>query len=300
MMIIIRITDGGNIMDIRNFITFNAIVERGGFTKAATFLNYAQSTVTLHIKELELHYNEKLFDRLGKNVFLTSFGEKLYKKSNRMVEEYKYIINMNNENKPAEVLRIGVYESLLKYRLYDLVHEYKMKYSDVDIIIQHGTCCELRDMVLNGKLDLTFYLEEEREYLGLKSEILCTENFSLIFPKDNGKEMFYETNNTIYLTEKGCTYRNVFESYLNEKNAIWDRIIETGSVDMIKQYVSFGLGYSLVPSITVRDENEMLTVIDFQYKNSLYTQIAYNKNKNIFPAMKKFIDIVKERSKEWK
>ncbi|MGL6107842.1 LysR family transcriptional regulator [Romboutsia sp.] len=287
-------------MDIRNFITFNSVVEVGGFTKAATYLNYAQSTVTLHIKELESHYNEQLFDRIGKKNTLTPFGEKLYEKTKGLVEQYQYIIEMNNKNKPVEVLRIGVYESLLKYRLYDLINEYKYKHPNVDIILQHGNCVELRDMVLNGKLDLTFHIEEKQEYLGLVSKILCEEKFSIIFPKDNGIDMLYEHNHTVYLTEKGCSYRKVFEAYLIEKDAIWDRIIETGSIDMIKQYVSIGLGYSLVPSITVKDEGKRLNIIDLDTKKILYTQVVYHKNKNIFPSMKEFIDLVEFYSKDWK
>lgn len=287
-------------MDIRNFITFNTVVEEEGFTKAATYLNYAQSTVTLHIKELELHYNEQLFDRIGKKITLTPFGEKLYKKTKDLVEQYEYIINMNNKNKPVEVLRIGVYESLLKYRLYDLINEYKNKHPNVDIILQHGSCVELREMVLNGKLDLTFHIEENQEYLGLISEILCEEKFSLIFPKDNGIDMLYEHNHTVYLTEKGCSYRKMFEAYLIDKDAIWDRIIETGSIDMIKQYVSIGLGYSLVPSITVRDEDKRLNIIGLDTKKALYTQIVYHKNKYIFLAMKEFIELVKINSTKWK
>ena len=74
-------------MDIRNFMTFNTVVEAGGFTKAANHLNYAQSTVTLHIKELEKHYEKLLFDRIGKRIYLTQFGKLLYEKT-----KYKNLI----------------------------------------------------------------------------------------------------------------------------------------------------------------------------------------------------------------
>ncbi|WP_081833402.1 LysR family transcriptional regulator [Geomicrobium sp. JCM 19055] len=38
-------------MDLRNIITFQSIVKLGSFHAAAETLNYAPSTVTMHIKK---------------------------------------------------------------------------------------------------------------------------------------------------------------------------------------------------------------------------------------------------------
>ena len=40
-------------MDLKTIKTFKTIVELGNFQRAAEELNYAQSTVTMHIKSLE-------------------------------------------------------------------------------------------------------------------------------------------------------------------------------------------------------------------------------------------------------
>ncbi|MGG3452226.1 LysR family transcriptional regulator [Domibacillus aminovorans] len=61
-------------MEIRHLITFKAIVDMGGFTRAATYLGYAQSTVTAHIQALEQEMGAPLFDRIGKKVQLTEVG----------------------------------------------------------------------------------------------------------------------------------------------------------------------------------------------------------------------------------
>ncbi|MCS4465148.1 LysR family transcriptional regulator [Clostridium botulinum] len=53
-------------MEIRHLQTFITIVELEGFTKAAEYLGYAQSTITSHIQILENELGEVLFDRLGK------------------------------------------------------------------------------------------------------------------------------------------------------------------------------------------------------------------------------------------
>ena len=65
-------------MEIRQLVSFKEIVEQGSFSKAAQVLNYAQSSVTSHIRAIEEFYERPVFDRLGKRVVLNSFGEQLY------------------------------------------------------------------------------------------------------------------------------------------------------------------------------------------------------------------------------
>ena len=156
-------------MDIRNFITFNTVVEEEGFTRAAEKLNYAQSTVTLHIKELEGHYEEKLFDRIGKRIYLTAFGKNLYNKSLKLVADYEDIL-FNTEDFQKETLRIGVYESLLKNRLMPLIFDFKKNHPYVDIVIKHGTCRSLRKDIRDGALDLTFQVETLRDFSDMHVE----------------------------------------------------------------------------------------------------------------------------------
>lgn len=284
-------------MDIKNYITFNAVAENEGFTKAAIKLNYAQSTVTQHIKELELHYNERLFDRIGKKIKLTTFGESVYLKSKELIIEYNQVLALNNQQ-TKEVLRIGGYESLFKYRMYNLIKEFKMLYPNVNIILHEGICRDLRKKVLDGELDLTFQVEHDDEFNNLNSLRLCEEKFSLILPKNKTIEYMHEPNKTIYLTEPSCSYRVLFENYLFNNKISTDLLMETSSVDMIKQYVSFGLGVSMVPDITVRNEQNKLTIVPMD-NVPLYTQIVYHKDKHVFPAMKHFVDLVISHSKNW-
>lgn len=64
-------------MEIRNLKTFSKVAELGSFTKATQFLGYAQSTLTFHIQEIELYYGKPVFEKIGRNIKLTSFGKQL-------------------------------------------------------------------------------------------------------------------------------------------------------------------------------------------------------------------------------
>ena len=50
-------------MDLRHLQTFKVIAEAGSFVQAAERLQYAQSTLTLQIQQLEAELGVELFDR---------------------------------------------------------------------------------------------------------------------------------------------------------------------------------------------------------------------------------------------
>lgn len=301
-MISIMKNDGkGHMMDLKQLQTLVAVVEENGFTSAAKRLNYGQSTVTLHIKAIEAHYGEPLFDRIGKKIYLTPLGNEVYKEALILLQAYKRLEDLNQQSNHA-VLRIGVYESLLHYRIQNLISSFKVNHPETDLVIRHGTCNELRELVRTGQLDLAFQIEPQREFSDLVTTLLVEEHFSLIFPRGMDETMMGDRHYTVYLTEKECTYRRAFENYLDLKGILKHQTMETGSVEVIKQYVSCGLGYSFVPSVTVRDPQnlEKLEIQPVSFEDKLYTQILYHKDKSLTPAMLAFLKALEQEAETWR
>ncbi len=289
-------------MDIRHFQTLIAIVKEEGFTKASKVLNYGQSTVTLHVKEIEAHYGEMVFDRIGKKVYLTPFGEMVYIQAQKAVAEFDTLLQIKEESGRNGVLRVGVFESLLHYRIQNLIQTFKSSCPDVDLIIRHGICNELRDQVRTGQLDLAFQIEPLSDFSDLISEVLIEERFGLILPKDKSIEILGQRQYTVYMTEKECTYRRAFERYLDQNGILKHQSMETGSVEVIKQYVGCGLGYSYVPLVTIRDaqSQERLNIIPLESDTPLYTQILYHKDKVLTQPMLQFLEVLRDDAKTWK
>ena len=61
-------------LEIRNLKTFLRVAALQNFTKAGQELGYSQSNVSVQISQLEKAVGVPLFDRIGKNVQLTSSG----------------------------------------------------------------------------------------------------------------------------------------------------------------------------------------------------------------------------------
>ena len=77
-MVIIKIFNvGGNIMELRNLITFIHVAELGSFKKAGEQLGYSQSTISVQIKQLEDELGCLLFERINHTITLTERGHEL-------------------------------------------------------------------------------------------------------------------------------------------------------------------------------------------------------------------------------
>lgn len=100
------------------------------------------------------------------------------------------------------------------------------------------------------------------------------------------------------INEKNCIFRQIFERYLQQKSIMLSHIIELWSIPTIKNLIKNNTGLSYLPKFTVQSElqNGELVEIATDITHSNITAVcAYHKNKWISPAMKLFIDIIKQK-----
>ncbi|MFN2747563.1 MULTISPECIES: LysR family transcriptional regulator [Bacillus] len=294
-------------MEIRHLKTFKTIVEIGGYTRAADYLGYAQSTVTSHIQAIEQEIRKPLFYRLGKKMLLTEAGKHLLPYAAEMIELYEKARHIpENDQEPSGNLTIGASESLTVYRLPAILHEFTSQYPQVTVTLKSSTCWQLRDELKQGKIDIAFLLDKERKEDDLQIESLVAEPMVFVFPKGHpsGETAFddlaFSANETFLYTEHGCSYRDFFEEYLQKQGVITDHTMEFWSVEAIKQCVMCGLGVSLLPLITTRTDISEGKLQGTMVRDALFsTQMAYHKNKWLSPAMTAFLEIVRRQAKEW-
>ena len=64
-------------MDVKRLRTFVTVVDLGTVSKAALRLRISQSALSRQISDLEYECGFKLFDRVGRRLFLTTRGEQV-------------------------------------------------------------------------------------------------------------------------------------------------------------------------------------------------------------------------------
>ncbi|WP_430884405.1 LysR family transcriptional regulator [Fusibacter sp. JL216-2] len=292
-------------MDIRHFITFKKVAELGNFTRASEILGYSQSSVTSHIKALESDMGVLLFDRIGKTIELTQKGIQLLEYVNELLDAYTKIESIGQEDEtPKGIIRIGVPETLMLYRLDMVFKTYKAKYPNVTIVLENTPSSRLVDALHKGELDLAFILDHEVKDPDLTVTTLINEPMCYIFPSNytNISLDSIPDELSIFLTEKGCSYRYIFEHDLKSSGVPSNNVMETWSVETIKKCVINGIGMSFLPHIVVAEEERdgrLIVLPSIKAHGTMLSQIAHHKKKWLSPALKAFLELTLESAKTW-
>jgi len=127
-------------MELRHLATFQMIVREGSFLRAAEKLQYAQSTITLHIQQLETELGVKLFARQGKKVQLTQAGCALHDQADSLLQRAAALQQAMMEITTGAVgrLRIGSIEPTASLRLPSLIAHFCHERPKVRLTVEVG------------------------------------------------------------------------------------------------------------------------------------------------------------------
>ena len=295
-------------MELKHLNTFRVLARELNFSKAAETLNYAQSSVTAHIQALEDELGVPLFERLGKRVVLTGAGQRLLASAEKMLAlaaEIKHIVPSSEI--PSGTLTIGAHESQCTYRLPPILREFRSRYPQVQLIFRPIVSDrDSQAMLVQGALDAAFLLELPVKPDQLLVEPLVEEQIMLlthpehrlvrcprVFPADLDGE-------TIFTTEQGCSYRQLFEQSLLAAGVYPGAKIEFAGIEGIKQCVMAGLGIAVLPEMTVSQEIARGQLVPLAWQGpdfQVITQVAWHKDKWISPALKAFLEITRKTLK---
>ncbi|MCG7334659.1 LysR family transcriptional regulator [Sporosarcina sp. ACRSM] len=289
-------------MDNKQLITFKTAAETLNFTKTASILNFAQSSVTAQIKALEEELEKPLFERLGKRLTLTEAGKefKLYaEKIIKLNEEAKMAISGNKE--PFGTLVIGAQESQCTYRLPTILKEFKDQYPNVKLLFKPAHSDELaRKELMNGTLDIAFIMDITKSEEALTIKPLIQEDIKLVaasnHPLASKSEVHLKDieHETLLLTETGCSYRTLLENSCHAAKVYPVNKFEFGSIEAIKQCVISGLGIAALPTMVVKQDIKTGAMAELNWKSDIppiFTHIAWHKDKWMTPPLEDFIEL---------
>ena len=84
-------------MTLRHLEIFSAVCAQESFTRAAEQLNMAQPAVSLAIRELEVFYNVRLFERMNRRVYLTEAGRTLRQYADTVLSQFQESVEVLRE-----------------------------------------------------------------------------------------------------------------------------------------------------------------------------------------------------------
>lgn len=260
-------------MDLKTIKTFKTVVKFNSFQRAAEALNYAQSTITMHIKSLEEELNVTLLER-GKNFQLTEAGRLLNEKGDLLLKGFDSLKNAMEEllNGESGVIRLGVMEPTASYRIPTILKQFTERYPKIQLSIQIHSNNALIDMVKKEEIDLALCTAPE---MSLDTVFLpfFQENVVLLVPESHplsGNENVYLRNlqdENLLTTSTVCPFRRNFEKQAINAGINPHYGIEISNMLGLKYYVQEQYGIAVVPLIAVTPSPEgtiIKQIMDFE------------------------------------
>lgn len=291
-------------MELRQLNTFCMVASTLNFSRAAEALNYVPSNVTMQIKALEDELGVRLFDRLGKQLVLTTEGKRFLTHIQSVLNKLDEARSVVHDNETLSgTLTISANEVICAYRLPAVFRRFRSQHPGVRLIFRSVPNQELKQTLFEGTADLVFMLDEPIRSGGLAVEPLLEETFRLFAAPDHPLARrtalkLEDFHGEVLLTnEKGCPYRTMLDRSFEKEGIEGITYLEFQSAEAIKQCAISGIGIAFLPEITAEAEVERgeLAALPWQIPDlRVFTQMLWHKDKWLSPIMLSFIEAARE------
>ena len=255
----------------RRLQVFHTVARLLSFTKAAETLHMTQPAVTFQIRQLEEHFNTRLFDRTHNRISLTVAGQRVYDYAEKIIALYGEMDSRVREltGDVSGILIIGASTTIAEYVLPGLLGEFQSRYKDVNVRLSVSNSLGIVHMVENNTVDVGI-VESPVTNKNLAVEVCWHDELMFICPPSHpfAKKSAVTPEEIVNLPflcrEEGSGTREVINEYL-EDNKIsahdLNLCMEFGSPEAIKSAVEAGLGVSIVSRATVGKELKLKTLV---------------------------------------
>jgi DNA-binding transcriptional LysR family regulator len=294
----------------RRLQVFYTVAKQLSFTKAAEQLFMTQPAVTFQVKQLEEHFNTRLFDRSHGRIALTPAG--------RLVLDYAERVLALTEEMDARVgdltgsvagaLSLGASMTIAEYILPKILGEFKAAHPEVRAHMSVANSETIVNRVADHSLDVG--LIESPSYLPtLQIEacgedelvVICAPGHALtrlqaVRPQDLAAAPWVRR-------EPGSGTREFTDNYLRECNIAPDDLdvtMELGSPEAMKSLVETGICIAVVSRATVVKELALGSLVARSLAPRLIRTLSHVQPNERFRSrlLTTFVDFAKRRMRE--
>ncbi|WP_320047141.1 selenium metabolism-associated LysR family transcriptional regulator [uncultured Ilyobacter sp.] len=292
-------------MTLRKLEIFYCVAEKLNMTTVSKEMYISQPAISQMIKEMEEELGVRLFNRLGKRLYLTDEGELFKTYSRRMMNLYQEFEEVLDEKKDLKKgkLKLGASSTIGIYVMPQLIKEFIRDYPEIDISLKIGNTEDIANMILKNDIDLAF-VEAEVDMNEIKSEEIWKDELILITHPEHkwGEHLEIDESELksekFILREEGSGTRKVFEAAMKNNHIKYKESFTLGNTEAIKEIIKTGLGISCLSKLTVKKELDEGRLKGYKLKNFEIDRefnLIHHKDKHFSPLMKEFIRKGKEK-----
>ncbi len=287
-------------MEIRNLNAFLKVAALKNFTHAARELGYAQSNISAQIAQLEQELGVPLFNRIGRQVSLTQYGEELLPYAQELCSTAVMIDNLHkSEQFLGGTVRIGMTDSISELFLEESFLAYHRRFPHVRLEIVLDTTARLLDRLRNGELDAVCVITDPlpvTEWTIWKEKqvpVAAVANPDLALSKKKTVSLKELAGQNLVLMERDAPYSIQFERELLQRHLECKPVFRLQSAQTALRVVMKGKFATILPLYSVKAAEELgqVTVLNMpEWECRQSVQTVLHQSKVLTPQISGFLE----------
>ena len=289
---------------LKQLRAFYQVVRCGSISKAADKLFLSQPSVSLQIQALERELNVVLFERRGPHLKLTPEGEVLFQLSEPLVDG----IDKLQESFAAHFgklesgeLKIGAGESTILYILPEPVRQFVSAYPKVQLKMHNVTGRDGLKMLRSDEIDFAvgsmLEVPEDIEYkpvVNYDPMLITPLDHPLAVKSAAGEEITLEdvSQYGLILPPSHLSTWRIVKYVFQQNNLTFTVTLEAGGWEVIKKYVSLGMGISIVTDICLEGTEALVRIPLTKYFPQRSYGLVLRKGRFLSPQARRFMEIM--------
>lgn len=287
-------------MTVRHIKIFLCVCQNGcNTTKAAQIMHMAQPAVSLAIREMEEYYGVRLFDRIGKRLWITEAGKRFLEYGTRISSLFDDMEKGMRDQDAFGLLRVGASITIGSQFLPGYVKAFYSRFPGTAVKALVAPTDTLEQKLLKNELDFAL-IEGIVHDPSLISEDYMEDHLTVICPADgtfrHGQQLTVEEfrKQNFLLREPGSGTREVFDRVIEGAGFTVEPVWEAMSTAALVNAVINGLGIAVLPQrmVTGPLEKGLVTTVrvegmDFRRR----FHMIWHKEKYLTGSAKAFMDL---------
>jgi LysR family transcriptional activator of nhaA len=248
---------------------FRAVAHDGNLTRTAERLNLSQSALSIQIKNLEERLGHALFERRGRQLYLTEAGRIALDHADTIFSAGEELVETLKENgRTRRAIRIGALATLSRNFQMEFLRPILGR-SDVDMILRSGSTSELLGALESLNLDVVLLNQAPMadSVTPFVAQHVYQQRVSLIGKPDHGdggKDLAgLLTRHPVILPTLESGVRSQFEALVERLGIVPQVAAEVDDMAMMRLLAREGAGLAVLPPIVVKGELESGTLVEF-------------------------------------
>lgn len=291
----------------RRLQVFHAVAKQLSFTKAAEALFMTQPAVTFQVKQLEEHFNTRLFERgHGRNT-LTPAGQMVLEYAEKILA-LSAELDLRLKEMTGEVgglLLVGASTTIAEFLLPQVLGDFKSKYPKVQPRLTVANSETVENRVAEHTLDIGF-IEAPSHRDSVVTDVCCEDELQAVCaPSHPLARLKTATPRQLVQypfisREAGSGTREVIDQYLQKSGVAPDAlnvVMELGSPEALKGLVATGLGFTILSRVAVAKETRLGQLVRVPLAPRLLRDfsVVYPKEKFRSRLVNTFVQFAKDR-----